>query len=98
MAFKRTNIEKVFSLRKEVTEFLTRKHRHVASLQDINWLCDLFLLQIIGVINKLNLKLQGNGMLISALLRYVNSTEKSFIYCKDSFKLTTFVILKHVEY
>ena len=84
-------LKRFFSLRKEITEFLTEKNRDVSSLQDINWLCDLtFLVDVIGVMNELNLKLQGNSKLIYDLLGYVNSTERKFPLLQEQLQIGYF--------
>lgn len=65
MALERTNIRMFFQFRKRNYKIFNCKNRDVASLQDINCLCDLtFLVDVIGVMNELNLILQGNGKLI----------------------------------
>jgi len=67
-------LARVFELRKEIAEFLAGKGKHQPLLCNEVWICKLaFAADITGHINSLNLKLQGEGNLISDMFTHLKA-------------------------
>uniref|UniRef100_H2ZY15 SPIN-DOC-like zinc-finger domain-containing protein n=1 Tax=Latimeria chalumnae TaxID=7897 RepID=H2ZY15_LATCH len=73
------NLEGVMDTVVECVNFIKskRKDHHLPQLTDEAWLCDLsFLVDVIGHLNDLNLKLQGQGHFASAMFDHIKAFER----------------------
>ena len=70
-------LKRLFSLRKETSEFMTLKKQDVPELKSYEWLCDLvFLMDVMSHLNELNLKLQGTGKFFASLYDHVKAFQR----------------------
>jgi len=74
---KGATLKRFFSLRKEISEFVTLKNQDVPELKSYEWLCDLvFLTDVMSHPNELKLKLQGTGKFVTSLYDHVKAFQR----------------------
>jgi hypothetical protein len=67
-------LKRVYDLRQDIAEFMDIKGNTINQVKDDEWVCDLaFLVDVIGYLNELNLKLQKEGQLVHELHGHVRA-------------------------
>lgn len=67
-------LKRFYDLRQEIADFMEIKEKPLPEVSDQKWLCDLaFLVDITGLLNELNLKLQKQGQLVNELYSHLKA-------------------------
>lgn len=67
-------LKRFYDLRQEIADFMEMKGKPFPEIHDQKWLCDLaFLVDIMGHLNELNLKLQKQGQLVNELYNHLKA-------------------------
>lgn len=73
-------LERFFTLREEIAQFMKEKHRPVPELEDAGWLSNLaFLVDICKHLNDLNTRLQGENQHVGQLFSAVKGFETKLV-------------------